>query len=112
MAQDVGAFGDKLAKARLDKAQLLSRIALTVQGNSERVTPVKTGTLKRSETTRVDASAGRAFIGTNVEYAKFVHDGTRYMKGRPFFTEGMEASRDTIDQLLEAAGMEFLSQLT
>ena len=112
MAQDVDEFGKKLSAAKIDKARLLSKIALTVQGNSERVTPVKTGTLKRSVTTRVEASADRAFIGTNIEYARFVHDGTRYMTARPFFQQGMEASRDTVNQLLEDAGMEFLNQLT
>lgn len=112
MAESVDDFGKKLSAAKIDKAKLLSKIALTVQGNSERVTPVKTGTLKRSETTRVEASADRAFIGSNVNYARFVHDGTSRMTARPFFEEGMEASRDTIDQLLEDAGMEFLSKLT
>lgn len=112
MAQDVGKFGQKMAMTRLDKQKLMSRIVLTVQGNSQRVTPVLTGNLKRTETTRVESSGDRGVVGTNANYARFVHDGTRRMKARPFFTQGMAASRGTIDSLLEDAGVELFTKLT
>ena len=111
MAQSVESFGDKLSKAQLDKTALMQRIVLTVQGNSERVTPVKTGTLKRSITTRVEGNGDRGFIGSNINYARFVHDGTSRMTGRPFFEDGMAASRDTIGELMQDAGMKFFQQL-
>ena len=43
---------------------------------------------------QVDPDAGRGLtlvlrVGTDTEYAGFVHNGTRYMMGRPFLTEAM-----------------------
>ncbi len=111
MAQTVQAFGAKLARAEINKQQLMSRIVLTVQGNSQRVTPVLTGTLKRSLTSRVEAAGDRGIVGTNLSYARFVHGGTRYMRARPFIEQGMVASRDVIEGLLEKAGVELFTQL-
>ena len=101
----------KFKNAKFDKQKLMTRIVLTVQGNSQRVTPVKTGTLKRSETTRVEDGGNRGIVGTNVSYARFVHDGTKRMKARAFFEEGLAASRDTIVQMLNDAGNETLSKI-
>jgi HK97 gp10 family phage protein len=101
----------KFKHAKFDKVKTMSRIVLTVQGNSQRVTPVKTGTLKRSETTRVEAGGNRGIVGTNVSYARFVHDGTIKMKARPFFEEGLAASRDSIVKMLNDAGHEMLSKI-
>lgn len=92
-----------LDPARLDTYRLMSRITLTVQRNSQRVTPVRTGNLRRSETTRVERAGERGVVGTNVRYARAVH------RRRPFFTQGLEASRDTIADLLQEAGVEFFS---
>lgn len=111
MAQDVGKFGLKMAAASLDKQKLMSRIVLTVEGQTKPNTPVLTGNLKRSITTKVENSGERGIVGTNAPYARFVHDGTRRMAARPFITQGLAASRGTIDSLLEAAGVELFTKL-
>lgn len=59
------------------QAALLSRIALTVEGAAKKEAPVKTGTLRRSITHSVEATKLRARIGTNISYARAVHDGVR-----------------------------------
>lgn len=88
---------------------LLTRIALTVEGNVKLHTPVRTGTLRRSITHRVEAAAGRAIVGTNVVYARVVHEGLRGHTAQPFLDEGLAASRDTIDRLCEQAGTRFFA---
>lgn len=59
--------------------------------------PVDTGNLRASityEIARDGASGGlSARIGTNVPYAVYVHEGTRYMPARPFLREGLAALR-------------------
>ena len=87
--------------ARIGKERLMSRIVLTVEANSKRVTPVLTGNLKRSITSRVEAAGERGVVGTNASYARFVHDGTSRMAPRPFFTNGMGLSRDSINGFMD-----------
>jgi hypothetical protein len=91
--------------------RLLSRILLTVEGNVKRsaMMPVRTGTLRRSITHRVERPGERGVVGTNVSYAKAVHVGRGKRKGKPFLTAGMAASRDTIQHLLRDAGQSFFS---
>jgi hypothetical protein len=56
---------------------LLQRVVLTVEGNVKRVTPVRTGTLRRSITHDVEPTGTRGVVGTAVSYARAVHEGTR-----------------------------------
>lgn len=84
------------------REQLMQKITFIAQAHAQERTPVRTGTLRRSETTRVEAGGLRGYIGTNVVYAPFVHART------PFFSEGIADSRPEIDKLLQAAGDDFL----
>jgi phage gpG-like protein len=120
---------------------LLQRVVLTVEGNVKRSTPVKTGNLRRSITSRVEAAGERGVVGTAVTYARAVHEGTKPhdivpvhakalafkiggtkivrqrvhhpgTKAQPFLTDGLAASRDTIDDLLAQAGAALWAQVT
>jgi len=91
---------------------LMNRVTLTVLRHSQQRTPVRTGHLRRSETTRVEPGGLRGFIGTNIQYGVWVHEGTRFMAARPFFVEGMQDSRAEIATLLEKAGSDYLESLT
>lgn len=91
--------------AKLDPAafvakreRLLQRILFIAQANSQRNTPVRTGTLRRSETTRVEQSGTVGFLGTNVIYAPFVHARV------PFFRMGIEDSQSQIQSEVKAFG--------
>lgn len=70
----------------------LARIAIRVETAAKARCPVDTGRLRSSITWRieVDSKGVVAIVGTNVEYAVFVHGGTRYMSGRPFLVEGLK----------------------
>lgn len=47
---------------------------------------VDTGRLRNSITHTIDNGGKAAIVGTNVEYATYVHEGTHKMAGRPFLT--------------------------
>ncbi len=68
------------APAIVKREQLMAmqRSVLEVQGEAQRVTPVVTGTLRRSITTTATPLEGT--VGTNVPYARAVHDGRREVR--------------------------------
>lgn len=86
--------------------QLMTKITLTALGHAQQRTPVRTGTLRRSETTRVEPGGERGWIGTNVKYAPFAHDRV------PFFELAIEDSRSEVQKLLQDAGDDYTKGLT
>lgn len=54
------------------------------------------------------AEQNTVVVGSNVEYAEYVHNGTSKMAGRPFLREGIEKTRD---QMQEQAEKIFKGQL-
>ena len=71
--------------------RMLARVAAKAETASKARCPVDTGRLRGSINWRIVLEGGvlTAIIGTNVEYAIYVHEGTRYMAGRPFLVEGV-----------------------
>lgn len=63
--------------------RMLLRCALAVQAKAMERTPVKTGTLRRSETVSVDAAPIPAWskVGTNVVYARYIEYGWEEREG-------------------------------
>lgn len=84
---------------------LMQKIVLAALAHSQPLTPVRTGTLRRSETTRVESGGLRGYIGSNVVYAPFVHARV------PFFEQGIADSRSEAEQLLQQAGDAYLKGL-
>lgn len=41
-------------------------------------------------------------IGSNVEYAEYVHNGTSRMAGRPFLREGIDQKREEIEAIIRS----------
>lgn len=68
----------------------IRQTVLSVGGESRRRTPVLTGRLRAS--TYEHFSNLRGEVGTDTRYDKFVHWGTRYMRGRPYLKEAVEAN--------------------
>lgn len=85
MAELVGKLqgGSGLIAAPLRTA--LTRSALLVQGEAQKLVPVDTGNLRRTITHRVDSAPIPTFaiIGTNAPYAIYVHEGRRPGKMPP-----------------------------
>lgn len=75
--------------------KIIEEFALLVERYSKQVTPVDTGRLRASIGTGFLISAGIgqggvAIVAPHTEYAGFVHEGTRKMRGRPFMRWGVE----------------------
>lgn len=64
-----------------------------VVNQARSVCPVDTGNLRGSITYEIAREGNEIIgrVGTNVPYAIFVHEGTRYMPARPFLREGLAA---------------------
>ena len=82
---------------------LMQKITLLALRESQPLTPVDTGLLRRSETTRVERGGLRGYVGSNVVYAPFVHARV------PFFEQGIEAAQGDIQQLLAEAGDAYMA---
>lgn len=72
--------------------EITDEIAFGVERYAKQVTPVDTGRLRAS----IGVSSGlghdyiRSLVSTNVNYARYVHEGTWKMRGRPFMRWGTE----------------------
>lgn len=94
------------------RESLMSKVVLTLLRHAQQRTPVKHGTLRRSETTFVEKGGLRGGIGTNIRYAPFVHDGTRFMAARPFFQQAITDGRSDVRKLLQQAGDDWTASIS
>jgi HK97 gp10 family phage protein len=67
-------------------AASLEEIGSVAEGYAKRECPVDTGRLRNSITHQVEVGnlSGKAYIGTNVEYAEYVELGTFRQKAQPY----------------------------
>ena len=72
----------------------IKKSALLIEAESKPLTPVDTGRLRGS--IKSDIKKLEAKIAPHVNYSVYVHQGTRYMKGRPFLKQGMEKAMPQI----------------
>lgn len=82
--------------AKLLREQINS-IALRVERYAKQLTPVDTGRLRASIGTSWTIQGLGAIIQTNTDYAVYVHEGTRYMRGRPFMERGADMAAQNIE---------------
>ena len=100
----------KAAASNVSKPlDVLQDIGLLVEGEAKRNAPVRTGTLRRSITNRVEGNA--AYVGSAVEYARYVHEGTKYMAAQPFIQDAIDNSRSQIVRLVEEWGGKVLDKV-
>lgn len=85
------------SKLHAAQKQLLQRVLFTVEGEVKKVTPVRTGHLKRSIASQL-ISVNRGVVGTNVVYAPLVH------KRKPYLEWGANNAQGAIDKLLADFG--------
>lgn len=83
----------------------LEAIGIHIEGEAKEElenTPrrIDTGNLRNSITHQVVNSEGVVYVGTNVEYALYVHEGTSRMEPNRFLTNAVDRNRDQINQYL------------
>lgn len=87
----------------------IRQAVLMIGRDSRRFTPVDTGRLRASTYERFSNLKGE--IGTNTEYDIFVHEGTRYMRGRPYLRKSVEMNQLSVDRLMTEAVQKTLDQV-
>lgn len=80
-----------MVKRELNNA--LDSMAIYLQGQSKIESPIKTGRLRSSIYYQTDHNSFYAMVATNVYYAIFVHEGTRYIKANPFMARAASKSQ-------------------
>lgn len=75
----------------------LYKVALQIERVAKQLTPVDTGRLRSSIGTAMLLNQKGVVVSTNVDYAVFVHEGTRFMRGRPFMAEGLNQVKGRIE---------------
>ncbi len=68
---------------------LMTRIVIRGEALGKAEVPVKRGGLRRSLTHRVEAGGNRGVVGTNLTYARSVHDGSKPHVIRPKRAKGL-----------------------
>lgn len=72
----------------------LKEIGKTITGESQSRSPVDTGRLRRE--TSYETRDGEVLIGTNVEYAENVHNGTSKQRAQPYIQDAVMSNMDVI----------------
>lgn len=84
-------------------ARALEAIGIEAEGDAAAICPVDTGRLRNSITHTIDADEKVAIIGSNVEYALAVHEGTSTRKGNPFLVTAVNTNRGKYTDIARAA---------
>lgn len=77
----------------------LERIGMQAEGYAKDLCPVDTGHLRNSITYTTDDKA--AYIGTNVEYGKYVELGTVKMAAQPFLKPAAAEHTETYQNIVK-----------
>ena len=100
---------DEVLKAERDAViKFLTEAGLHLEGEAKKELEndprrIDTGNLRNSISSEVDSSEPAAYVGTNVEYAPYVHDGTMRMAPNRFLRNAFERNADQIKAKAEAA---------
>lgn len=96
-----------LMARELDKAIKTSVFA--IERDSKIRTPVDTGRLRSSHQSTFTPLKG--VLEPRAEYAIYVHQGTRYMKGRPFLLQAVQSNEVKVQQNFRDAVQNVLDQI-
>lgn len=97
----------------------LKKAGLAVMTKSMKSTPVRTGFLKASHLQRGQGgvfisgsgTSMRAEIGPTADYSVFVHEGTRFMRAKPFLKNALFSSDNEIQELFTRATQNALNKI-
>lgn len=81
----------------------------TIERESKIRTPVDTGFLRSSHRTVFGNLRGE--VGPTATYGIFVHEGTRFMRGRPFLRNAVETSDNKVQKFFKDAVQRVLDRI-
>ena len=96
LPQIKAAFSAAPAKMTRGLNTAIQKTVFAIEGDSMRNTPVLTGRLRASHRTLFSNLRGE--VGPHTNYAIFVHQGTRYMKARPFLFNAVKSNEVTVQK--------------
>ena len=79
----------------------IAKTLFNIQRHSMINTPVLTGRLRASTTTLMGNLRGE--VGTHTNYDVFVHEGTKFMAGRPYLLNAVEETNQTTEHNFKVA---------
>lgn len=87
--------------SRLPKSasQVVRKTGFTIEAKGKINCPVDTGALRNSIQTHVETDL-KVTVGTPLEYAPYVHDGTSRVEGRPFLAQAAEEEKKNFQREL------------
>lgn len=83
--------------------RVVSNTALQIESDAKRLTPVDTGTLRRSINTSIENSGMTGIVSTNIEYAIHVEFGTSRQTAQPYMTPAYAQNKDKYAEDMKAA---------
>lgn len=81
--------------------EALEEIGLFCTAEAQLRTPVKTGNLRRSITHKANKDENVVNIGTNVDYAEYVHEGTSKQKAQAFIRDAVIQNINEINNIIK-----------
>lgn len=87
----------------------ITKAVLSIERNSRQNTPVLTGRLRASTYTMYGNLKGE--VGTKTNYDIFVHEGTRYMRSRPYLRLAVQSNEGRIDGFFTEAVDQTLNEI-
>lgn len=96
-----------IIKPSLDRA--IKKSVLMVGRRSRQLTPVDTGRLRAS--TREVFRPLYGEVGTHVNYDIYVHEGTRYMRARPYLRDAVNETSNEINSMFAQEMQDALNRI-
>lgn len=87
----------------------IQKSVIGIGTDSRRGTPVDTGRLRASTYERFSNLKGE--VGTNTDYDIFVHEGTRYMRGRPYLRKAVDSNQAETERNFTVAVQNVLDKI-
>jgi len=75
----------------------INKLAFGIERFGKQLSPVDTGRLRASIHVVPAGMDLKAIIATDTNYAVYVHEGTRYMRGRPFMEQGAKSATSYVE---------------
>lgn len=93
----------------LNKA--IAKSVLSIEGESMRHTPVDTGYLRASHSQGRIIRSLYGEVKPEANYGLFVHEGTRYMRGRPFLFNAVRTKEGEVQRYFEDSVQDTLDEV-
>ena len=81
-------------------SNIINKVTLLTERYAKILTPVDTGRLRSSISSQIRPMSST--VSTHTNYARYVHDGTRYMSPRPFMRQGADQALGQMSGIVDA----------